>query len=304
MGIRITTQMTSNLMLTNMNKNLSNIYNTYEQITSGKKFTSIGENPIDGTKIMKYNKQLDQLDDWSKNIETAKDELNQSYDTLGLIQENMQRINELAIQAANSYNSQDSMQAIRDEVEQRTRAIAQLANTKYQDKYIFSGSNTDTIPYSLDDDLNVTYSGTSQDGNWERNIEISEGVTMPLNINGQEIFGDENGGIFATLKQLNDALADPDMDIQAISDCITPVQNGIKDITSAQAVISSRVQRLDATSSINDNVSLGLTEMKSNLQDTDLAEAATQLMMYQTALQASLQAGATIMQQATLLNYI
>ena len=304
MGIRITAQMTSNLMLTNMNKNLSNIYNTYEQITSGKKFTSIGENPSDGTKIMKYNKQLDQLDDWSKNIETAKDELNQSYDTLGLIQENMQRINELAIQAANSYNSQDSMQAIRDEVEQRTRAIAQLANTKYQDKYIFSGSNTDTIPYSLDDDLNVTYSGTSQDGSWERNIEISEGVTMPLNINGQEIFGDENGGIFATLKQLNDALADPDMDIQAISDCITPIQNGIKDITSAQAVMTSRVQRLDATSSINENVSLGLTEMKSNIEDTDLAEAATQLMMYQTALQASLQAGATIMQQATLLNYI
>lgn len=304
MGIRITTQMTSNLMLTNMNKNLSNIYNTYEQITSGKKLTSVGQNPSDGTKVMKYNKQLGQLDDWSKNIETAKDELNQSYDTLGLIQENMQRINELAIQAANSYNSEDSMKAIRDEVEQRTRTIAQLANTKYQDKYIFSGSNTDTIPYSLDEDLNVTYSGTSQDGNWERNIEISEGVTMPLNINGQEIFGDENGGIFATLKQLNDALANPDMDIQAISDCITPVQNGIKNITSAQAVISSRVQRLDATSSINDNVTLGITEMKSNLEDTDLAEAATQLMMYQTALQASLQAGATIMQQATLLNYI
>ncbi len=304
MGIRITTQMTSNLMLTNMNKNLSNIYNTYEQITSGKKLTSVGQNPSDGTKVMKYNKQLGQLDDWSKNIETAKDELNQSYDTLGLIQENMQRINELAIQAANSFNSEDSLQAIRDEVEQRTRTIAQLANTKYQDKYIFSGSNTDTIPYSLDEDLNVTYSGTSQDGNWERNIEISEGVTMPLNINGQEIFGDENGGIFATLKQLNDALANPDMDIQAISDCITPVQNGIKNITSAQAVISSRVQRLDATSSINDNVTLGITEMKSNLEDTDLAEAATQLMMYQTALQASLQAGATIMQQATLLNYI
>ncbi len=304
MGIRITTQMTSNLLTTTMNKNLSNIYNTYEQITSGKKLTSVGQNPSDGTKVMKYNKQLGQLDDWSKNIETAKDELNQSYDTLGLIQENMQRINELAIQAANSYNSEDSMQAIRNEVEQRTRTIAQLANTKYQDKYIFSGSNTDTIPYSLDEDLNITYSGTAQDGSWQRNIEISEGVTMPLNINGQEIFGDENSGIFATLKQLNDALANPDMDIKAISDCITPVQNGIKDITGAQAVITSRVQRLDATSSINDNVTLGLTEMKSNIEDTDMAEAATQLMMYQTALQASLQAGATIMQQATLLNYI
>ncbi len=304
MGIRITTQMTSNLMLNTMNKNLSNIYNTYEQISSGKKLTSVGQNPSEGTKLMKYNKQLGQLDDWSKNIETAKDELGQSYDTLGLIQENLQRINELTMQAANSFNSSDSLEAIRSEVEQRTRTIAQLANTKYQDKYIFAGSNTATIPYALDDDLNVTYSGTAQDGNWERNIEISEGVTMPLNINGEEIFGDETAGIFATLKELNDALSNPDMDIKAISDCLDPIQEGIKNITSAQAVISSRVQRLDATGTINDNVTLGLTQMKSNIEDTDMAEAATQLAMYQTALQASLQAGATIMQQATLLNYI
>ena len=296
--------MTSNLMLNTMNQNLSGLYNTYEQITSGKKLTSIAQNPADGTKVLKYNKQLGQLGDWSKNIATAKDELSQSYDTLGLIQDNLQRINELTISAANSYNSADSLEAIRNEVEQRTRTIAQLANTKYQDKYIFSGSNTSSIPYALDDDLNVTYSGTAQDGSWQRNIEISEGVTMPLNLNGEEIFGNETDGIFATLKQLNDALKDPDMDIRAISDMLDPIQSGIKSITSAQAVISSRVQRLDATSSINDNVTLGLTEAKSNLQDTDMAQAATDLIRYQTALQASLQAGATIMQQATLLNYI
>ena len=304
MTIRVTSQMTSNLMLNTMNQNLSGLYNTYEQITSGKKLTSIAQNPADGTKVLKYNKQLGQLGDWSKNIATAKDELSQSYDTLGLIQDNLQRINELTISAANSYNSADSLEAIRNEVEQRTRTIAQLANTKYQDKYIFSGSNTSSIPYALDDDLNVTYSGTAQDGSWQRNIEISEGVTMPLNLNGEEIFGNETDGIFATLKQLNDALKDPDMDIRAISDMLDPIQSGIKSITSAQAVISSRVQRLDATSSINDNVTLGLTEAKSNLQDTDMAQAATDLIRYQTALQASLQAGATIMQQATLLNYI
>ena len=160
------------------------------------------------------------------------------------------------------------------------------------------------MPYSLDDDLKVTYSGKKQDVNWERNIEISEGVTMPLNVNGEQILGDENGGIFATLKQLHDALANPDMDVKAISACLDPIQAGIKSITDAQSTLSSRVQRLDATSNINDNASLSLTEMKSNLVDTDISEAATQLMMYQTALQASLQAGASIMQQASLLTYI
>lgn len=304
MSIRITNQMTSSMMLTNMNKNLSNIYSVYEQITSGKKFNTIAENPMDGTKILKYNTQLGQLSDWSKNIASAKDELSQSYDTLGLINENMQRINELTIEAANSYNTKETMDAIRNEIQQRTETIAQLANTKYQDKYIFSGSNTSTIPYELDDDLNVTYFGTAQDGNWERNVEISQGITMAMNINGQEIFGDANSGVFASLKQLNDALNATDIDIDAINACLDPIQADIKNITAAQATISGRVQRLDATNNINENVSLNITEMKVNIEETDLAEAATQLMMYQTALQASLQTGASIMQQATLLNYI
>ena len=264
----------------------------------------MGENPIDGTKIMKYNKELGQLGDWSKNIASAKDELSQSYDTLGQVEENLQRINELTLEAANSFNSPESFNAIRDEIIQRTQAIAQLANTKYQDKYIFAGGNTSSIPYALDDDLNVTYSGTAQDGDWERNIEISEGVTIPLNVNGEQVFGDENGGIFATLKQLTDALEGPDVDVKEINACLDPIQAGIKNVTAAQGTISSRVQRLDATKSINESLSLGLTEMKSNIQDTDLAEASTALIMYQTALQASLQAGASIMQQASLLNYI
>lgn len=304
MTIRITSQMTSSMLTSNINKNLANIYNTYEQITSTKKFNSIGQNPMDGTKVMKYNTQLGQLGDWSKNIATAKDELSMSYDTLGLVQENLERINELAIQASSSVNSDESLAAIKNEIKARTETIAGLANTKYQDKYIFAGSNTATQPYGLDDDLNVTYNGTAQNGQWQRNIEISEGTTMPLNLNGQEIFGDDTSGVFATLKTLNDALAAPNTDFRAISQCLDPLQAQIKNVTGAQATMSSRVQKLDATNSINENVTLGLTQRRSDIHDTDIAEAGTQLMMYQTALQASMQAGASIMQQVSLLNYI
>lgn len=304
MAIRITSQMTSNLLNANMNKNLSNIYNTYEQITSGKKLTSVGQNPMDGTKVMKYNTQLGQLGDWSKNIAAARGELSMSYDTLGLVQENLERINELAITASSSTNSPESLDAIKNEIKARTQTITQLANTKYQDNYIFAGTNTSTMPFKTDDDLNTTYSGTASGGNWQRNVEISEGVTMSVNINGEEIFGDGTNGIFATLKTLNDAMSAPNTDFSDISACLDPLQAGIKNITSAQATMSSRVQQLDATKSINENVTLGLKESRSLLEDTDYAQAGTDLIKYQTALQASLKAGASIMQQASLLNYI
>lgn len=304
MTIRITSQMTSGLMNTTLNKNLSGIYSVYEQISTGKKLTSVGQSPIEGTKVMKYNTQLGQLGDWSKNIATAKEELSMSYDTLGLVNENLQRINELALQAANSTNSDESIEAIRDEINSRIKTIEQLSNTKYQDKYIFSGSNTTTRPYTLDDDFNVTYEGTPQDGDWERNVEISKDTTIALNVNGQEIFGDENSGLFATLKNLTDSLNTADFDPLEVSACLTPLQNEIKNVTAAQATMSNRVQRLDATSAINSDFTLNLTEGKSSIEDTDLIQAASELARYQMALQASLQAGATIMQQVSLLNYI
>lgn len=304
MVIRVTTEMTSNMMTKAINKSLADIYKTYNQITSGDRISKISEDPVSGTKIVKYNTELGQLSDWSNNIETAKNELSMAYDTLNLINENIERINDLAIQAANSYNSDESIDAIREEIAARTKTITNLANTKYQDKYIFAGTNTQTIPYKTDDDLNTEYFGTLSTGSWQRNVEISDGTTVSLNVNGQDVFGDGTSGIFKTLKDLNDAMQTPVADFSKISECLDPLQKGISKVTSAQAQIASRVQRLDATSSINQQLTLGLTERRSALNDTDITKAASDLVRYQTALQASMQAGASIMQNTSLLDFI
>ncbi len=304
MTIRITTQMTTDMMMNDMNRNLSSIYKTYEQITSTHKFQTVGDEPLDGTKVMKYNTQLDELENWSTNINSAKDELTIAYDTLGVIDDNLQRINELVIQASNSTNSEESLAVIKEEIQGRIEAVEQLANTKYQDKYIFSGTNTSTIPYELDDTLHVTYSGTDAAGQWERNIEIAEGVTVATNINPIETFGDDTQGLFAALSAISDALEDPNSTALDISATITPLQDGMKNVVNSQGMISSQVQRLDATESINSDLSLGLTSLKSDTYDTDLVQASTDLSMYQMALEASLAAGSSILNKSTLLNYI
>lgn len=304
MSIRVTTQMTTNMMKTSINKSYADIYKVYQQITSGKKLSEMSENPSDGTKIVKYNTQLDKLGDWANNIETAKDELSMSWDTLGLINDNLSRINDLAIQAANSYNSDESVEAIRKEIAARTETITSLANTKYQDKYIFAGSNTGTVPYKTDENLKTQYFGTPSSGSWQRNVEISEGTTIPVNVNGEDIFGNGNTGIFAALEKLNTAMSADDIDFRAISESLNPIQDGIKSVTSAQGVISSRVQRLEATSSINSDLTLGTTERKSAIEDTDLTQAATDLVRFQTALQASMKAGSSIMYNSSLLDFI
>ena len=94
------------------------------------------------------------------------------------------------------------------------------------------------------------------------------------------------------------------LDFRAISESLNPIQDGIKSVTSAQGVISSRVQRLEATSSINSDLTLGTTERKSAIEDTDLTQAATDLVRFQTALQASMKAGSSIMYNSSLLDFI
>jgi len=43
MSIRVTTQMTTNMMKTSINKSYADIYKVYQQITSGKKLSEMSE---------------------------------------------------------------------------------------------------------------------------------------------------------------------------------------------------------------------------------------------------------------------
>ena len=64
----------------------------------------------------------------------------QASDTaLQSIQNEVQRVRELVVEAANGTNSQCNLSAIEAEVKQLTDAIKQDANAQYDGKYIFSG---------------------------------------------------------------------------------------------------------------------------------------------------------------------
>jgi len=101
MVIRITQQMKVNMMMQSTNGAMNGLFNVQKQILTGKKFTAPYENPYGASQVVKIKAQLGQLYDWQRNIDDAKDELKNTYDILTEMQENVQRINELAIRLAN-----------------------------------------------------------------------------------------------------------------------------------------------------------------------------------------------------------
>lgn len=308
-----TTNFTNQTMLGNVIDQQNKLFDAYGKITSNKKFTNISENPIDSSALIGINNQLTKIETYKKNISNASTQLKAQDDVFSSIVKKMDRINELAIGAANGASGENGIEAAKTEIEELKKSIVALANTKYNDMYIFAGENVTTPPYSYDEATgNITFSGTpSSDPNYQRKIEIADGVKIGLNAAGDSVFGmydaadptnpDVSNGLFKVLGDLTTALNDQDGDkIRAELDNI---QSAMKNVSEIQSIFSSSVSKLTMTETTLDDTNLTLKSQQQNLQEIDQATAISDWVKQNYAYQASMQVFMQ-MQNNSLMNYM
>ena len=305
MAIRISNNMISSVMLKNSQIATERQYKIQQQISTGQKFQLSSENPYDAMQILKIRDQISELEDWENNLANAKDQLEMSYDTLTLVEENLQRINDLTVRLANNINSPETNRAIMAEINERTKTLQELANTQYEGDYIFGGSNTKNPPYALADDMSITYSGSTHDQNWQKLLEVASGEELQTNVLGLDIFGDSTKGIFKAVKDLNTIAETEPIDVEAVMSIVEKeIQGSIMSITDSMSELGAYSSRADVAQSINEKMTVRLKENKTDLSETDLVQAASDLSLAQTSLKATLQVGAMLLGGASLLDYI
>lgn len=289
----------------------NNMYELYNKINSNQKFTNISENPIDASDVIRINKQLAEIEAYTKNINDANTQIQAQDEVFSTIVEKMQRINDLAIQAANTPSGETGFKACALEIKQLTENIIDLANTQYDGKYIFAGTNVTTSPFTMNNDGSITYDGTPNDhyAGYQRTYEISDGVKIEINSAGDTIFGTydpndptKSSGLFGTLGELN-KIMNADMDNVAVSEMLGDIQDSIKHVSEIQATHSVTVNKLTMTTEMLEGLDLNLTSRKAELTEIDLPSAISELMSQNYALQASMQAYSMISNQS-LLDYI
>jgi flagellar hook-associated protein 3 FlgL len=95
-----------------------------------------------------------------------------------------------AIQANNQTYGEGSLKALKVEIDEITKTMVDLANTQYNDNYIFSGANTKTLTYTINEKGEIIYNGTPQDNpNYVRQTEVADGVFETINTTGDKVFG-------------------------------------------------------------------------------------------------------------------
>lgn len=217
----------------------SNTYTDYQQLSSGKRINSAADDAAGLAIAEKLETQSNGYDVGRDNAAATKDMVNVADGALGSITDSLQRMRELSIQASNTAIYGDSeLNAIQAEIDQLKQGIADVAkNTNFNTKNLLDGSHSK---------FNVA---SNPDGSGME-------VDMPT----------------ATLEALGIA----DYDVRGSFD-IGAIDDAINMINSSRSSLGATSNRLDSLMNYNSYASYNMRASQSRIEDTDFAEAISEL---------------------------
>ncbi len=290
--MRISLGMIAESSLRNIEANQNRVETLQNQITSGSRITRPSDDPIGAAQALGLQESLDQSQQYGRNIDQAVSWLNTSDSALQSITDSIHRARELAVQAANGTLTPSDRTAIQSEINQIQQHVLDLSNSKYGSYFLFSGTRTDQKGYVQANPS--TTPGAYQGNSGQVQREISPGVTVAINVDPTSTFDP----IFAALNQLQTGLTTSDT--TTLENSLASFDTAFNAVSTARGQLGARVNRLDAQKQRQDNVSVNLTGLLSNVKDVDMAAAITNFSTAQTVYQASLKASAQSMQLSLL----
>ncbi|OGV54715.1 MAG: hypothetical protein A2X49_09580 [Lentisphaerae bacterium GWF2_52_8] len=304
------------------------------QIAKGTKYIQRSDNPVATDEAGVIKTENVQSEQWRTNIQRAEGWEKTTDASMQQVLSVMQRVNELTVQANNDINATDRS-TIAKEVNQIIDSLVSVGNSQYLGVGIFSGmvTGTDAFTKTVDADGNIT-AVTYNGGTTQRNIQTSESSSTVYGLIGEGIAG-SNTGVFRNTSFENIATAgNPDdyqnVDTRLFAELINfrdwlnggtitdptggnpnydkttnmnRLQNCLEQVISKVVENSTSQQKLKRLETSVDSGITAATNRLSDVEDLDMARAATRLNEMQVTLEASLQIAAQI-GKISILNYI
>ncbi|MDY6986465.1 MAG: flagellar hook-associated protein FlgL [Thermodesulfobacteriota bacterium] len=291
--MRVTNKAVVDSIITNILKNRERLDRAQTTVSTQKIVNKPSDDPIAMANIMDYRKTLSGIDQYTKNIAHAKTHIQLYESTLTAINDLLVDAKRLA--SCETPGALDEREFLAEQVKQIYDTILQLANTRSDKGYIFSGHNTDSAPFSRDEEYNATYHG--DDG--EIRIIVGAGVDVEINVTGDDAFGGDVD-VFGILKDLIDAFENPDSEA-GLSDVAAqtgPLSNAIDQIQNVISTVGYILVRLDTTDKQLASLRLNVENMLTGAEDADIATAIIELQAQQTAYETSLATAARVLQSS------
>jgi flagellar hook-associated protein 3 FlgL len=200
----------------------------------------------------------------------------------------------LGAEGADSTTTAQTRQQLAQQVQNIFDQVVSTSQTEVGGRYIFSGDDDQSPQYQVDPssgngvDQLTTALNTSQ-------AQDTNGDTFPVGLTAAQIFDPRNpdnsyapGNMFAALTSLYQSLNTDNS--AGITSAIASLQTASAYVNTQQGFYGALENRVTNSLNTAATQNTSLTSQISAIEDTNFAEAATQLTEGQTALQAALQA--------------
>ncbi|WP_086932530.1 flagellar hook-associated protein FlgL [Agarilytica rhodophyticola] len=164
------------------------VVKTQQQLSTGRRVLNPSDDPVASTKILAINKELADVTQFERNINTAKNNMVLEESILTGVNNIIVRMQELAVQAANTATlSENEYIALSNEVDSRLEELTNLLNSQNSNgDYIFAGYKSTTAPFVGGANSGFNYLGDEG----QQFIKIANNTTVAASDSGKEIFVD------------------------------------------------------------------------------------------------------------------
>ncbi len=300
---------TDNFIL-QVNQLQTNQQRLQNEAATGIKLSLPEDNPAAMGQVLNLQTQSDANTQYQANISQLQTQATTASNALNSLQTIINQAGSISLQADGTSTPQE-LAADSTQVNQLLSEALQIGNSKDSNgQYLFGGTSTGAPPFTATTDSNgnitaVTYHGDSS----VASAEISQGVTVSAQTVGanttgsgpQGLFTDTRSGadLFNHLIALRNDLTSGNTAAIAATDApgITKDENNLINQVAANGTLQSQLQ---ATSSLLTQQGLAVTSQISNQTDANLSQTLTQFSQAQTAYQAALQSGVSVLQLSLL----
>lgn len=245
------------------------------QIATGKKLLTPGDSPAGWQRLQTLVQAKADSSAYAANITMAKAVLEQTDSTLGTIQTQLQRANELAIKANTGVLSTSDRASIAEELAAIVEDISKLSDTKDPRGLPLFDTAASAIP-------------------------IGDGVDVVVNSDKTRVLGTT----IADLSTYVAALRDPNADVAATSaTAINAITSSIANVAAQQGSVGARAARVELFEGAAKDVAIVVEAQRSAVEDVDLTTTIADLQKTMTILQAT-QASFSKLSQLSLYDYL
>lgn len=282
--------------LADLNATENRISQLNKQITSGVRVNQASDDPAAIASILETQSGIDRATQAQANLQQASTVASIADGALANAANLLDQLRSLAAQGASGTATAATRTTLSEQVKAIEEQLVSIANTQVEGRYIFGGDDPATQPYTFD----WSVAGGVVQNNTAANtatVSNASGGSIVAGLTAQQIFDSPAGtaassNIFQSVYALGQALASNDQ--AGVQAAALALPDAVAQLGQATTHYGNTESWLAQASDAASASLVSLQQTLSSLRDTDVAQAATDLTLAQTALQAALAAHGTL----------